>query len=351
MHRPFTFTIALLVITSACETSAGKPSRLRVGDEPLDAGAPRTEPASNPDNAPALMGTAGGASVRVEQPLSVAIIDAAGMPVSEVALPCPQGCIDVKAVAMGGNPPYQFAWADGSNEPARKLCSSQANTLSVVATDTATQTAEFRHEMQRAAAQLQLSILPCVPPVTTVPDTSNQTPNTCKQDTTARPTCNLPGGHRLPEEITVDIPGATQRRFAGGAKLPAGRYRIEYVTGCNTYGIVELCGWTIHGSSNMPGLMSCFVVGNDTTVIGLTPGTVGALLEGDPMAGGGAFKTYDECIKANCSDPPFDFMFGGGTLGVQRDGGGTLGAIDDLGGEAVGGHSPTFRLSRLDPCP
>lgn len=162
--------------------------------------------------------------------------------------------------------------------------------------------AEFRHDMLRATAQLKLRMLPCVTP-TAMPDTPTKTDGMCQQDTTPRPVCNLPSGVRVPDEIAVGIPGATLRRFAGGAALPAGRYRIEYVTGCNTYGLVELCGWTIHASANMPGAMSCFVVGNDATVLGLTPRTVGVFIGGEPMSGGGAFATCPECVKANCNLP------------------------------------------------
>jgi hypothetical protein len=63
----------------------------------------------------------------------------------------------------------------------------------------------------------------------------------------------------------------------------------------------------------------------------------------------GAFTSYAACVAANCSVPPLDFDHAGGKLGILRDGV-TVGAIDDVGGETQGGRSPTFRLSRLDPC-
>jgi hypothetical protein len=91
-------------------------------------------------------------------------------------------------------------------------------------------------------------------------------------------------------------------------------------------------------------------VSGDNMILGLTPGTVGAFVGTDLAAGEGAFATYAECTAANCQDLPVEFDFAGGTLGVARDGGGVLGAIDDSGGEAFGGVSPTFRLSRVDPC-
>lgn len=91
------------------------------------------------------------------------------------------------------------------------------------------------------------------------------------------------------------------------------------------------------------------MVANDTEILGLTPGTVG-IFDSDDETLGGAFTNYEDCVAANCEQPPIDFDFAGGTLGVQRDGGGVLGAVDDAGGEMVGGRSPTFRLTRLDGC-
>jgi hypothetical protein len=217
----------------------------------------------------------------------------------------------------------------------------------VSASDTAIEAAEFQHNAERVTKQLHVSVRVCTDAG------ASQTQAAAPQMTTA--TCGMPAqaacevapGISLPEELTVDIPGATQRHFAKGAKLPAGRYRIEYVDGCNTYGIG--CDWTVHGSKSQPGLMSCFLVADDSSVLTLTPGTSGVYVDSDPTIGG-AYATYAECVAANCTQPPIDFDFPGGTLGVQRDGGGTLGAVDDQGGEAMGGRSPTFRLSRLDGC-
>jgi hypothetical protein len=117
--------------------------------------------------------------------------------------------------------------------------------------------------------------------------------------------------------LTVDVPGASVRYFAGGAALPAGRYRLAYVDGCNSYGIGV--GWAVHGARSILGVFSCSLIGDDGNAFAFTPGT--------------------------------ELYFAGGKLGILRDGGGVLGAIDDLGGEYEGGRSPTFRLSLLGACP
>lgn len=238
----------------------------------------------------------------------------------------------------------------------RRLCPDATTPASVRVTDTAVHASEFGHEAQTVTAQLSVRVLECSDAST--PDSGAASVSAAGAPAPPPekvchpnngPTCKLAGGITLPDEVTVDVQGATQIHFAGGAKLPAGRYRLEYVDGCNTFGDPLLCGWTVSGSHNNPGVFDCFLVGNDTTVIAGAPGTVGAFVDPDPTLGG-AFATYAECVAANCDTPPLDFDFAGGTLGVQRDGGGVLGAIDDLGGESEGGRSPTFRLSRLDAC-
>lgn len=355
MQRHHAFELMALSIAVGCGAAGDKPERaLHVGDEAVDAGRAKTAPEVMPDNPPpAVMmlpnaASAGAPATRVGlAKLEIEIHDAAGTPLSAVALPCPSGCVDVEAVAMGGNPPYQYSWDDGSDQPKRQICAGSADMLGVGVTDTAQRTAEFGHDAERATTQLTVMMPACDMPKTA--DGGAMPPSMCQEDTTAV-TCDLPGGIHLPEDVTVDIAGATECRFGKGAAFPASRYRLEYVTGCATLRDPSVCGWTVHGSRSMPGVESCFIVGGGNTILGLTPGTAGALIDSDPTIGG-AFMTYDECVAANCSDPPVDFDFTGGTLGVQRDGGGVLGAIDDVGGEAVGGKSRTFRLSRLDACP
>jgi hypothetical protein len=179
-------------------------------------------------------------------------------------------------------------------------------------------------------------------------DTATMQPQVCMPP--PDPTCLVPPGFLLPSEVTVDVQGATIRYFAGGAALPPGRYRVAYVDGCLTAGSPEFGpGWSVHGTKKMLGVMSCYLVSDSGVPITFTPGSVGAWVGPDLDAGQGAALTYNECIAANCGiATPVDIDFAGGRLGVARDGGTVLGAIDDLGGEAVGGRSPTFRLTSLD---
>ena len=340
-----TCSLALLVALGCGGGPAKISTRLHVGDEPRGGmpAIPVLIEAGNSFPMPVQAG-AGGSNAPIAQPsLQVDVRDAAGAPLQNVTLPCSQACVEVMAVAHGGYPPYQFAWEDGTTNPERKICAGTVSPIRVRVTDSALDAGEFRHDAQQVMAELTVQPEKC-PDVT---KGAGAQASTCRQS--MPPTCMLSGGIRLPEDVAVDVPGATQRYYAAGMMLPAGRYRVEYVTGCNTMGDPSLCGWTVHASTTMPGLANCFLVANDTTVIGVTPGTSGAFVDPDPMIGG-AFATYEECVAANCTQPPFDFDFPGGKLGVQRDGGGALGAVDDLGGEAVGGASPTFRLSRLDPC-
>jgi hypothetical protein len=55
-------------------------------------------------------------------PLSAAIFDARGQPVSRGQLSCDASCLDVVAAAVGGAPPYTYVWSDGFAGSARRLC-------------------------------------------------------------------------------------------------------------------------------------------------------------------------------------------------------------------------------------
>jgi hypothetical protein len=266
--------------------------------------------------------------------LEVTLRDGHGGSGDALRATCGGSCIELEAVAEGGNPPYTFVWNDGTEGPTRQICPAvdELITVSVVVSDTAVETQEFAHTMQMVTAAGIVSR------------------SDCDDDAGAESTgmtCDLGDGRVLPEELTVDVPGATIRYFAGGNALAPGRYRLEYVDGCNTFGVG--CGWTVHAADTNPGVMSCFLV-SGTAVFGLTPGTVGVFPGNDPMTGG-AFDTYAACVDANRNARPLDFTFEGGQLGVARDGGGVLGAVDDGIGESEGGRSPTFRLSRLEACP
>jgi hypothetical protein len=90
--------------------------------------------------------------------------------------------------------------------------------------------------------------------------------------------------------------------------------------------------------------LSIFARARKNRALVFTPGTEGLSV---PQA----FDTYAHCVAANCKEPPLDFDFAGGKLGLMRNGGTVFAEFDDLDGTAVGGRSATFRLTRLDACP
>lgn len=159
--------------------------------------------------------------------------------------------------------------------------------------------------------------------------------------------CDLGGGVILPEDLTLlEVEQAVY--FAGGASLPAGRYRIAYVDGCRRFEPSN-GGWTVHGSVlTITGTSACWVVDGAGEQVVMTPGTAGFLV-GEGFEPYGAFATYPECIAANCALAAVEFEFAGGTLGLLDTG--DTNPVDDERGEAAGGRSPTFRLTRLDACP
>jgi hypothetical protein len=140
----------------------------------------------------------------------------------------------------------------------------------------------------------------------------------------------------LPEEVTSDVVGNSEdpvgfqyapvKYFAGGAALPQGRYRAEYVDGCFT------CCVT---------LLDAFVVirGDRATRVANLPGGVTVDIGVPPVA---------QCPPPGAPFPPVDFDFAGGPLGVWLSDGV---AADNTNGDGKGGRSPTWRLTRLDPCP
>jgi hypothetical protein len=268
------------------------------------------------------------------------IQDDSGQAQSKLSVDCSDACIDLEAVVSGGNAPYNFAWEDGSHNAKRRLCATADTHVRVEVRDTAQMTAEFTLEASSASAELDLQVQGCM-----------QTAGMCHAPAPAR--CELGDGIALPEELTVDVQGGMIQYYAQGAKLPAGRYRVSYVDGCATFGGkpsdgLEV-GWSVNGQNTMPGIWGCYLVDDAGMAFAIPPGTVGSFVGGSEADGGGAYKTYAECVAANCDLPPFDFDYPGGKLGVARDGGG-IGSFDDLGGEAEGGRSPTFRLTRLDGC-
>lgn len=276
--------------------------------------------------------------------LSVSIQNETHMRLESLVLPCAAECVGVVAVATGGHPPYTYVWSDGLEGPEREICRSTLGPLQVTATDSGRAAIEFGVPPAEVTATVSTRTVSCEQPAEpSEADAEMPTiPPACRAPEPV--TCAQGDGPQLPDEVTVDVQGSP-RFFVDGAELPAGRYRLRYVDGCNTYGIGA--GWTVHGLDNVGDFASCNVVDGSGAHVARTPGTTGIFV--DPTAATTAFATYEACVEANCALAPIDFDFAGGQLAVRRDGV-FVGSIDDAGGEAVGGRSPTFRLTSLDSC-
>jgi hypothetical protein len=87
-------------------------------------------------------------------------IDQNGIQVTFVTLDCAGECATVEAVATGGNPPYAFAWSDGSTTATRSVCPTSNTSYQVTVTDTGT-TGEFTHPPQTAKVSLAAQVLAC----------------------------------------------------------------------------------------------------------------------------------------------------------------------------------------------
>ena len=135
------------------------------------------------------------------------------------------------------------------------------------------------------------------------------------------------------EELTPDIFG-TPAYFSGATSLPAGRYRIAYVDGCMKYD--ANWAWTVQGAPNFQFVL---IGASTTNVLGVLPGTVATIAFG--VTG---YLNFDDCTAANRALPPLDFDFAGGKLGLWQN--------DWAPGDNLpGARNPTWRLSRLEPCP
>jgi hypothetical protein len=330
--------------TQHCGAGAGAPCATQpqpnVAGAPVDAGEASRVVGGVAGQGSLIGSTSGHAAVGVgarEVDLNVHVEDAKKLTLTLVTLACAGDCADIEAVASGGNPPYTYAWEDGSKDAKRHVCLDSSKSLRISATDTAIVAAEFGYVAHTASADVQATVMACSdagvpPPMTTG----------CMQPT-ASATCKLASGAMLPEDITVMLIDQ-QQWFAGGADLPAGRYRLTYLDGCFCYGVpVATLGWTVHASKAAG--FGCFLIGANGMTLMPTPGTDGFTVDA------GSFETYAKCVAANCGQAPLDFDFAGGKLGVARNGGTALAEFDDSDGSDMGGRGPTFRLSRLDPCP
>jgi hypothetical protein len=122
--------------------------------------------------------------------------------------------------------------------------------------------------------------------------------------------------------------------FEGGAALPAGHYRVQYVDGCMKYSAAQ--DWAVNAYAD--GSDSFWLVGNTSSDrILIPPGTVGFLV------GSGGFATFDECVAANQALPPKEFQFAGGKIGVWLS---DSPYSDNVAG--VDGRNPKWSLTLLE---
>jgi hypothetical protein len=345
-------TLCIVSLLIGCSAAHDRPS-IRVGVEPDDGGSRQNDPSSmTPEISNPADAATGALDSSATGPLLVHIEGPASAAASSFTLPCGASCIEVEAVAVGGNAPYTFAWDDGVTNARRPLCANGPHAITVTATDTGRDSTEFNYKAQTVSSRVALEVMSCPDSGTPATDASRPTDpafGSCKD--LAGATCEVAPGVTLPQEITLNVRSNQPQWFRDGAKFPAGRYRISYVDGCNTYG--PKCRWTIHSATEMLSEMNIVAIGMDL-ILALAPGTVGAC-DADT-----AFESYGDCVAANCMLPPLDFDYPGGPIAIQRNGGADLepsilfnkeGPLDDLGGETVGGRSPTYRLTKLDPCP
>jgi SprB repeat len=80
--------------------------------------------------------------------------------VSFVTLSCADRCADVVAVASGGQPPYTYAWDDGSTSASRTVCPTANTNYELTVTDTAT-TGELTTPAETVHVPLTANVIAC----------------------------------------------------------------------------------------------------------------------------------------------------------------------------------------------
>ena len=242
--------------------------------------------------------------------LTVRVEDIAGLEIEVVTLACAGDCADVIAVAHGGNPPYRFAWDDGSTNAARTVCLDESATLEISVTDTAIETAEFAYAAHTATSELSARVLNC----------TDAGAGDDLRDTGSASVC-------LTGDTAVGDPlGGTATYFRQGVVVPAGRYRVSYVDGCMRFG--PPVGWTIH--NQLP--ISWFLV-DDSGV-----NTLGTL----PGATGLGYDEFEDCVAESLQSPPLEVDFAGGQLGVAMV---DYPLTDNIAG--IDGRNPEWCLTPL----
>ncbi len=80
--------------------------------------------------------------------------------VTFVTLSCSNACATVEAVASGGNPPYRFAWDDGSTSATLTACPTSTKSYGVTVSDTG-MTGELARPPETARASLTAKVIAC----------------------------------------------------------------------------------------------------------------------------------------------------------------------------------------------
>lgn len=203
--------------------SGGDSGGLRVGADPEDDGRAGNGPmgVDNPlDGLPPQQS---------ENALGVEIQDDAGMTVELIVIACGGACIELQAVASGGNPPYAYRWDDGSTEQTRTLCFDEASTVAVSATDTAIDTEEFKRDALTTRTEADASVLAC--PDAGVTDGSMPEGNACESLVTEGlpwDTCDTAADWVIPLPAPLEAGESYSLRVTGeGLFVPDGAWDIE----------------------------------------------------------------------------------------------------------------------------
>jgi hypothetical protein len=138
---PWVFALVAIGIAACGSNGGAPPYNLQVGSDDGDGGV--------------FGGTDAGPSTALD-----AHIEQGNIAVTIVTVSCANGCANVKAVATGGNPPYAYAWDDGSTDPARKVCPTSNASYHVTVTDTA-RTGEVPTPAETVEVSLTAKVLAC----------------------------------------------------------------------------------------------------------------------------------------------------------------------------------------------
>jgi hypothetical protein len=199
-----------------------------------------------------------------------AYIEQKQLAVKVVTLSCAGECATVQAVAVGGHPPYSYAWDDGTTNATRQVCPSSDSMFNVQATDTGT-TGELAMGPQTASASVtvdvtacpEASIASCKPGMyngnwyTTASDagTSNQLSGPLSFDFT--PPSGAGNTLVLTQSTTInwDLIGTIVAHFTGGLNCQTGAFKVEDPQAAFTVGGLPAgtCDVTFSGSLDSTG--------------------------------------------------------------------------------------------------